>query len=171
MTAKEKLTALADAVREKTGETGLLTLDTMTSLISSLEGGGGASLPNGWGTGSFNTTPQTIKGDIEIEHGLDAVPDVVIVFCENTSPAGYAVRGLIRFNLSPELDEETGLYYPNDSDGRLFQFNATGTATTLLIDSGTGMDTNKTIYIPKGNSYTMYVPAFTYRWIAIKLGG
>jgi hypothetical protein len=169
MTAKEKLTALADAVREKTGETGLLSLDAMTSLISSLAGGGGDSLPNGWATGSFNTTPQTIKGDFEIEHGLGAVPNIIAVFCDNTNLAPYLVKGLFRLNFDDEYVEEEGLYYPTMTAGRTFYINSTGSTITSATDAGAGFDTDKTFYVPSITTNTMYVPAFTYRWIAIRL--
>lgn len=41
MSVNDKMTAIADAIREKTGETGTLTLDAMAELISALEVGGG----------------------------------------------------------------------------------------------------------------------------------
>ena len=166
-TAKEKLTALADAIREKTGEAGLLSLDDMTSLVSALEVGGG--LPSGWATGQFNTTPATMYGEFEIDHGLGAVPNVVMIFCENKTLAGYVVKGVLRLNYLEEYVEEEDLYYPAISSGRMIYCNSGGTNLMQAGDNGSGLDTDRTIHIPKGGANVMYLPAFTYRWLAIRL--
>ena len=167
MTAKEKLTALADAVREKTGEAGMLSLDAMTALVRGIEAGG---LPKGWATGQFNTTSATVNGEFEIEHGLNAVPHVVIVFCENPTPTNYLIHSFFRVNNLEEYVEEEELYYPSITSGRLFYYNSTGKTFVQTSDGGIGMDTDKTIFIPKGTTSTLYLPIFTYRWIAIRLG-
>ena len=41
MSVKEKMTAIADAIREKTGGTELLTLDQMVDAINGIQSGGG----------------------------------------------------------------------------------------------------------------------------------
>lgn len=169
-TAKEKLTALADAIREKTGETEMLSLDAMTSLVKAFEGGGGgSSLPSGWATGTFNTTSATMKGDFEIEHGLNAVPHIVLIFKEDPSLLGQSIRGAARFNTAEEYYEDEGLYYPVASNGRLFYDNSSGTDIVQAVDAGVSYDTDKTFKVPKNNSY-YYMPHLTYRWYAIRLG-
>lgn len=45
MSIQEKLTALADAIRAKTGGTGTLTLDEMAAAVSSISAGGTETLP------------------------------------------------------------------------------------------------------------------------------
>ena len=160
--------ACADAYKEGAGVESVKVGELASSILAALTSGG--SLPEGWATGTFNATVETMKGNFQIEHGLEAVPDVVIIFCENNVLASYAVKGVFRLNGSAELDEESGLYYPAVSSGRMFYCNSAGTNIAQLSDNGAGEDTNKTIYIPYGNNYTLYVPAYTYRWIAIKLG-
>lgn len=55
--SREKLVAVADAVRKKTGGTDALTLDEMPGAIAGIEGGGGGvifdDLPAGYGKGGF----------------------------------------------------------------------------------------------------------------------
>ena len=61
MSVNEKMTAIANAIREKTGGTDLLTLDGMAELIASIEAGGGGG--DIWGgkytTGSFVLAEET----------------------------------------------------------------------------------------------------------------
>lgn len=52
MSVNEKMTAIADAIRGKTGGTEPLTLDQMAAAISSIETGGGGSME----TGELTTT-------------------------------------------------------------------------------------------------------------------
>lgn len=168
MTGKEKLTALADAIREKTGATGLLSLDAMTEAVKAFEGGG---LPAGWATGTFNTTAETMYGNIQIEHDLGAIPDVVVIFREtNSALTAYAMRGVIRFNSGEEYDEEYG-YYPATTAQRVFYDNSSQTTIQSTVGASDYEDNRETFCVPNGPSNTIYVPAYTYRWIAIKLEG
>ena len=165
MTAKEKLTALADSIREKTGATGLLSLDAMTEAVKAFEGGG---LPTGWATGTFNTTAATMSGNIQIEHGLGAIPDVVVIFKELPERVTGSVRGAVRFNFGEEFDEELG-YYPNLTVQHCFGDSSSSVAK--LAGSVDYDDNRETFTVPALSSSYVYVPAFTYRWIAIRLEG
>ena len=46
-TLKAKLSAIGDAIREKTASTNTLSLDEMPIAILNIEGGGGGEYPNG----------------------------------------------------------------------------------------------------------------------------
>ena len=57
----DKLTAIANAIRAKTGSTGGLTLDQMPSAIASITGGGGTAVPDGYATVTFNYTDENYQ--------------------------------------------------------------------------------------------------------------
>lgn len=61
----EKLTNIADAIRNKTGSTAEMTLDAMTEAIAGIEAGGGAS-----GIYMAKITPAEYLGDLTITHNL-----------------------------------------------------------------------------------------------------
>lgn len=163
MTAKEKLTALADAVREKTGETGLLTLDAMTTLISSLEAGGGG-LPKGWAMGEFNTTEETSGGDFPIEHGLGAIPNYIVIWSTSPTLVANSWRMVMSVNMGMEFNEDENRYEPS-------YFNSYGIrdANTTLSTNGcsiSDVDGEDCFWTPS-HTRVMYSPAVTYKWIAI----
>lgn len=72
------MTNIADAIREKTGETGLLTLDAMAAAIAAIEaggGGGGGGAVAAWG----EIKPASKTSVLEIEHGLGVVPQFAVI--------------------------------------------------------------------------------------------
>lgn len=160
--------ACADAFKEGTGAESVKVGELAAGILAAI-GDGSGGLPSGWATGQFNTTPATMYGEFEIDHGLGAVPNVVMIFCENKALAGYVVKGVLRLNYLEEYVEEEDLYYPAISSGRMIYCNSGGTNLMQAGDSGVGLDTDRTIHIPKGGANVMYLPAFTYRWLAIRL--
>lgn len=174
MTAKEKLTALADAVREKTGETGLLSLDSMTSLIKALNIGGGTSLPHGWAMGEFNTTEATAEGGFKIEHGLGTVPEYILIWSTATEPISGAWRMLVKVNVGKEYNPEA-----EDADGNIYgRYEPLNVMDYGAKDMGTGVratpcdandvDDDTYIDVPFYTN-TVYPPDITYRWLAVTL--
>lgn len=84
MSVHAKMTAIADAIRGKTGSTAGMTLDEMVDAIAGIEAGddAGAGLPDGMNVFTFTMTetyPTTQEGWIlTIPHGLGAVPSFAI---------------------------------------------------------------------------------------------
>lgn len=165
MSAKEKLTALADAIRDKTGLSSPLSLDAMTEAILNINE---SSLPYGWETGTFIPTEETKTGDFYITNTLSSVPSVFIILRDDPSHISNSVRGVFRVNSNIVFDEEISDYYPKNSSGRLFYDNENGTNIISIADNGSGGDTSKEILIPMGTTYTAYTPGVVYRWFAIK---
>lgn len=78
------LTAIADAIREKIGETAALTPAEMATMIAGIETGGG--LPDGVSAlakGAFVPAIDFTDGSYGVAHGLDVVPNFWIVFPAN----------------------------------------------------------------------------------------
>ena len=62
MSVNSKMAAIADAIREKTGESGTLTLDAMAAAIAGIEAGGGGGFPNGTEWTQSNVTSGSFSG-------------------------------------------------------------------------------------------------------------
>ena len=76
-----KLTAIANAIRDKTGSTGTLTVDAMPAAIAGIVTG--TSLPSGITVGTFEASPvtgYTPPGGFTIAHGLGKKPGAVLIW-------------------------------------------------------------------------------------------
>ena len=90
MALTDKLTAIANAIREKTGNTGSLTLEQMVTEITGIEvGGGGVAIT----TGTFTLSADSTKR-YDVQHGLGAVPKVILCWVSDYEyTAGYLTIG------------------------------------------------------------------------------
>lgn len=70
MSVNEKMTAIADAIRGKTGGTEPLTLDEMAAAISSIETGGGGSMETGELTVVSSSKPYQVSVSSKKTHFL-----------------------------------------------------------------------------------------------------
>lgn len=68
MALTNKLTNIANAIREKTGNSDLLTLDEMASAISSIESGGSGDVTLGGNIIEFGQFTPTTPGSTSVEH-------------------------------------------------------------------------------------------------------
>lgn len=82
MALTDKLTAIADAVRAKTGGTELLTLDQMAAEIAGISGGGVTGLAYDIGEFVFDTDTPSHKTPA-VQHSLGEIPDCIIVWSDN----------------------------------------------------------------------------------------
>ena len=79
-TVNEKMTAIADAIRAKTGGTDALTLDGMAEAIAGIEAGGGNT--------NIYTTEMVFAEETAsaiLEHNLGKIPDYVVVVQDSNS--------------------------------------------------------------------------------------
>lgn len=143
----DKLTAIADAVRTKTGGTELLTLDQMAAAIGGISGGGGVTGLT-YDMGEFVLDADS-TGWGKIYHNLGELPGFVLVWTDDyvgvTNPdTVYATSlGFLW------MDRIMGLE-------NWFSSSASGDGTTVNFTqskSGTGMNVIK----PTSKTYTMSV--------------
>lgn len=91
MALTDKLTAIADAIRAKTGDTAKMTLDGMVGAIASIEAGGGP--PENMNVFLLTLTephPTSAEGwELVIPHGLNTVPAFAVAM--RTTPVESAV--------------------------------------------------------------------------------
>lgn len=99
MALTDKLSAIGDAIRTKTGKEELLTLDSMVTEISSIQTGGGSSLPDGFNVFTLTLTERyttSAEGwELVIPHGLGVVPSSVIVMRMGVIDNAALYRGWI----------------------------------------------------------------------------
>lgn len=152
MALTDKLTAIADAIRGKTGGTEGMSLDAMVSAIEGIEVGG-RGIP--YATGSF--TLATI-GSATITHNLNSTK-VFVVWAIDENPAIFKNRykAVMGFTVSngvfPELTMDTSAY---NSD--------TGVATEVPTGPD---DTNLMTSVEHGSPYIRYAALEkAYRHIA-----
>lgn len=149
MSVNSKMTAIADAIRAKTGGTEKLTLDGMASAIAgiSADSSGGIELPSfiteiNFGTFSYAST----TGSISVEHGLSA------------KPTGFAVwRGAVSSN--------PGVAYINAAYGHSYKYFNTSSGgafygTTWVLCGSTS--TNLGNYSADATSFDLYSSSYTY---------
>ncbi len=164
MTAKEKLCALADAIREKTGETGLLTLDKMTELVSALGAGSEIVLPEGWAMGEFMVTDETTSGSFYIEHGLGAIPNCILIWSTSDTFTANTWRMIMKINFGSVYNEDEGRYEPADFNSYGIRDTSSGTvnqaSSSLYVDS-------EVHFVTPSNPRVAFLPGVTYKWVAI----
>lgn len=150
MSVDSKMTAIANAIRAKTGGTAALTLDGMATAIAGISTGSsssGVDLPSfiteiNFGTFSYSSN----TGSISVEHGLAA------------KPKGFAVwRGAVSSN--------PGTAYINAAYGHSYKFFNTSTGgafygTTWVLCGSTS--TNLGSYNADATSFDLYATNFTY---------
>ncbi len=78
MALTDKLAAIADAIRTKTGKTEAMTLDEMPSEISGIETGGGGGTPTEIILQTKTVTPTKSAQDVTADDGYDALEKVTV---------------------------------------------------------------------------------------------
>ena len=168
MSIYSKMTAIADAIREKTGGTALLTLDAMAEAIAGIETGGGSS---GGSTliesGSFTLAAESTKYDVELTN----VPDLFICYAEvpETDTSSAALDGAICLN----CPQTTNMIpyktdYVTNINFLINWYTACGHQTlagySYVIKNGTGAIAK---LVARSNSYKL--KAKTYKWESYRL--
>lgn len=164
MSVNSKMTAIADAIRARTGGTAALTLDGMAEAIEALEAGG---LPEGLEAltcGSW--TPAANEMYHTLTHNLGVVPDFLYVVAEN--PAGLAYDADTKYMLA--------YYSAKRWSGAQIKVTAyRSTSGTSIYSFASGIDTDAssnvtatTYNIQTNSSSRCFKSGMTYRWICGK---
>lgn len=79
-----KLTAIADAIRGKTGGTNALTLEQMVTEIAGIQTGGGSGGGLAYDMGEFVLGADTVSGNaISVRHSLGVAPEFICVWTDH----------------------------------------------------------------------------------------
>lgn len=157
------LTAIADAIREKTGGTAVLTPAEMATMITGIETGGG--LPDGVSaiaSGTFTPT-STITTSYSVEHGLGTTPDFFIVVASDTIPYGNAFmhESFVRFSFSYNNKTYSGVRSYSSANSTA----AVNSYSQVLTDNS-GCVSGSHFTISHVGMNERLLTFFTYRWIA-----
>lgn len=161
-TAKEKLTALADSIRSKSGATGPLTLDMMTEAVNALSTG--EAMPEGFALGEFTATEDNKNGSFSISHPLGSVPYIILVWADTKERATGHLRSIIKMNMDVVFDEELSENSPSVIFGRGFYDTALAFGQFAITTDST--DSENEFWIPDIEDRPLCV-GVTYRWMTI----
>lgn len=163
MALTNKLTAIANAIREKTEKSGELTLDQMVTEIQSIGG-----LPSGFSAIARGT--HKISSDVQggstftLNHNLGVVPDFLIFYAPSNVATTYSMLSVMRstqFGWRSTSYLNKCFYHANSTT------TVTGADATTSYGIKTMTATSATI-TTYSNSTSYYWRAGTYNWIAIK---
>lgn len=164
MALTDKLKAIADAIRTKTGKSAVLTLDQMPAEILAISSGG--SLPSGiqaFDAGTINITTAFTTSRQTFNHNLGVAPDLMIVWTPVNIATTYSMLIAMRGN---SLGWRSSAY-----NGHMaYHGNSTTTATWVNSNSASYGISNMTAtsFQLASASSSYYWRAGTYKYIAIK---
>lgn len=124
MALTDKLTAIGDAIRSKTGSSDLLTLDEMPQKIQSIQTGGGGGADTGLADSLVNGTITSYSSDVQTlrEHAFSdcaltsvslpnvtLIPDNAFSYCEKLASCDFpkveTIDGAYTFNSCSSLEK------------------------------------------------------------------
>ena len=178
MSVNEKMTAIADAIRGKTGGTAALTLDGMVAAITGITGGGAGS-GLAYDMGEFvldadNVSPGTVP------HSLGVSPDFVLVWTDDyvgvTNPdTSYAtslgfvwmnkIMGLDNWFTSAASGEGTTINFTQSKGGTGMNVVKPNSALYTVTESDVSSETFKLVRI---GSNCFYRAGTTYQYFVSK---
>lgn len=149
MALTDKLTAIANAIREKGGTSEPLTLDQMAAAITAIEAGGGANIK----MGSF-TLSQTADS-YTLTHGLGAIPQFIMLMsnCKTTTPKGALVCAYWNGRYCG--------YSATYSDGTPYNRQV---ITSAITNAHSSMSSSKGVAFWKANANTVLIQACESSW-------
>ena len=157
MALTDKLTAIANAIREKTGGTELLTLDQMPAEIAGIETGGGDIVH-----GTFSISSETTE--FTLEHGLSAKPSGFIIIAPAVS-AGFGLKALVYAASDTTSNRERYAYTTSSAPSSSEDYSYGFRSNNHLKDVGITVDDVAIKFnMTEKNIYLWY--ARTYIWIA-----
>jgi hypothetical protein len=117
MSVHDKMTAIADAIRGKTGSAEKLTLEGMAAAIAGITVGGGGMD----GVYMAQVTPDSDVGEIVVEHGL-GTEDILLAACWIEDMGGYSpafngsvlnvyLKSALPYRMSNTVNRENAVIY------------------------------------------------------------
>lgn len=166
MSVNTKMTAIADAIRAKTGGTAALSLDAMAEAIAGL----GDGLPDSIAAidgGTFTMSSTHSSGVYKIAHNLGDYPDVFVIY-NISDMQSLSYRSLKyylilygRYTYTSSTSEET--YDGVTSRGGYNSYSS----SRISVSSISSYFNNQEIYIPYSYNANL-MSGKTYAWVALK---
>lgn len=188
MALTNKLTAIADAIRGKTGKSEEMTLDQMAIEIAGISSGGGGGIAYDMGEFVLDADVHNLytnRGD-GIPHELGETPDFILVWTDdfadlssdNVNPYGTAVScgymwmngltGMVQ-RLTSAANLNFGMYLSLilNSSAYALSFNPP-TSASYCISTETLPTSDKIGLVPLGNTSCKYKAGLTYKYFVSK---
>lgn len=172
MALTDKLTAIADAVRAKTGGAEPLTLDEIAAAISGISGGG--ELPSAVEAVTYGEYIPTVDTNSmpDIEHGLGAVPDIAVAWCGELDCSEYSTNTLIGSAIIRGITTRVSSS-ANSENANICLTKAAG-AGSVQVGYPTSLSyigtlTESVFSFTKTSSAVYIRGGVSYHWIAVKL--
>ena len=128
MALTDKLSAIADAIRGKTGKTEEMTLDQMATEIAGITGGGGDGLP--YDMGEFVLDADTVTGaNIKVSHSLGAVPEFICVWTDHW--AGLSSDNPVTY--ADAKATAVGFVWLKEITGMIYRASGANSGTPLTV--------------------------------------
>ena len=157
MALTDKLSAIGNAIRAKTGGTALLTLDQMPSAIASISSGGGTT--NYYdayvytGRLSSTTNPTTMSFTLNSNHDFKMVNDNWKLIFGVVAYSNHYIYRLSSKGLELMIDKSTTPFKGTSGSRNLFDDTTTGTLVDATISGNNINLTNSYInYISMGST-------------------
>lgn len=176
----DKLTAIADAIRGKTGGTALLTLDDMAAAIAGISSGGGGGSGLAYDMGEFVPEADTTAGaNTYISHNLGEKPGFILVWTDdyvgvtnpydNITALGFVwfnqIMGLENWFSGSKKGEGTTVNFTQGAAaGGMNIVKPTSATYTLKSD---GVSAESFMLVKSGNT-TYYRGGTTYKYFVSK---
>lgn len=185
MALTEKLTAIADAIRGKTGKTEEMTLDQMATEIAGITGGGGDGLAYDMGEFVLDSDMKAMnhKSGSGIHHSLGEVPDFIVIWTDDFSDlnpdnlseqkanVGYVwlnrITGLPQ-DATSVVTNEFSLYIPFNVDSGSYRLKAFIPSSTVYYLGADTFPTNNAFYLPQQAANDYWRAGVTYRYFVSK---
>ena len=191
MSVNEKMTAIADAIRVKTGETAPLSLDAMASAIAGIAGTSGLRYTNGTFTGATSWSMSASYKNVTVTHNLGVRPQFILIFLDDSiytptySSSSSASYTQLVYSFNKIYKNESSVwyntYYAAYATFSRFQYYSSASATSPSYtakgsvskgSSTSALASASTYYAIKTvNDSTFEAPSYAYynklyRWYA-----
>ncbi len=160
MSVNEKMTAIADAIRAKTGGTAPLTLDGMAQAIAGIRAEGGGGLAYDMGEFVLDADHTSYNN---IPHNLGAIPDFVLVWSDD----------FVGREVTTDLIDQVGYVYLNGLTG-LPQYLTSALASDWGVLAKLARGKNSDRITVGGTTSAAYMPSegsFTSNFFALISSG
>ena len=125
MALTDKLTNIADAIREKTGSTRTMNLEEMAAAIAGITGGGGAGLTYDMGEFVLDADTKALKSP-SIPHNLGEVPEFILVWTDDFAELSEENPAAQQYNL--------GYIWLKNLCGLMQNLTTTATGNALTVN-------------------------------------
>ena len=161
MALTDKLTAIGNAIRTKTGGTGLLTLDQMATEIANIQGGGGGG--GSWSTATITAPTTTYNKTFDISNYVSDDNKNWMLFLSATYSSSYSWETAFIAPFLSELYDSTKTYGLIYTKSRNNNGSSSGNTNILGYSDGFFSDPLNTDKVKYSNGVISWTGSSTHQ--------